>query len=172
MKFERTITPVFIERSRRRFHITIEFENGRLSMVGHAPGIWGQCREVLTSEGVHPVKGITQDEVLEIKSIWDRWHLNDMNPGTPRQMKFVRALYEEHPRLDYREVCRALDSEGLLIDDGYRYGTKWLFEPVPDNVIKFLFSIEPGEGSTWKDIQDWRVCEPSEIESENFWDAV
>jgi len=49
----------------------------------------------------------------------------------------------------------------MLVDDGYRYGTDWLFEPVPNDVLEYLFSL-PGSGHTWEDVK--KELMPNEVD--------
>lgn len=96
----------------------------------------GQCLDDLKAR-VH--NGIFNT----IYDLWKKYHLNDMHAGTPKQEKAIRKyLQETHQRYDYDLVCSFLENEGLLIDNGYRYGTSWLYEAIPENDlnrIKALF---------------------------------
>jgi hypothetical protein len=69
---------------------------------------------------------------------WKRWHLNDMRPGTPQQMEIVRGFRKENPGASYEEQCMELSEHGLLVHDGCRYGTKWLHEKLPQEVIDYF----------------------------------
>lgn len=83
------------------------------------------------------------DRILEI---WRKWNLNDMKAGTEAQDKCLKKLYEERGDgagyVDYYERCEYLKKHGLLDDplvvvDGspYRYGSRWLFRKIPDEVL-------------------------------------
>ncbi len=120
-------------------------EHGRreLSIVGEVVNhAYGQCydfiRELVEQHGSgHRDKG----EILKLLDIWDRWHLNTMRAGTPRQQEIIRPWLKRTPNKDYTEQCNYLFSHGLLIDDGYKYGTAWLYEPLPDDVITFISGL-------------------------------
>lgn len=120
-------------------------EHGRreLSIVGEInTHTFGQCdasiRELVEQHGSgHRDKG----EILKLLDIWDRWHLNTMRAGTPRQQEILRPWLKRTPNKDYTEQCDYLFSHGLLIDDGYKYGTAWLYEPLPDDVITFISGL-------------------------------
>ncbi len=120
-------------------------EHGRreLSIVGEVVNhAYGQCydfiRGLVEQHGSgHRDKG----EILKLLDIWDRWHLNTMRAGTPRQQEIIRPWLKRNPNKDYTEQCDYLFSHGLLIDDGYKYGTAWLYEPLPDDVITFISGL-------------------------------
>ena len=73
--------------------------------------------------------------------VWDRWHLNDMRAGTPAQEKLVKELLESSPNADYDEQCDFLDRHDLLFDGGYKYGSAWLREDLPQDVIDYVHSL-------------------------------
>ena len=104
---------------------------------GNARGSSGQCRGVLL-ELDRLGDGWTQDDVTKLAEIWDRWHLNGMTAGSPAQEQWLR----DHPGLgSYPATAEALTNAGLNPDpdhDGYRYGTKWLYEELPAEVLDWL----------------------------------
>lgn len=103
----------------------------RLSIVGesHSLSCSGQIHEELYEAKLIP-------ELFY--RYWKRWHLNDTRPGTPQQMEIIRSLLKENPGVDYEEQCMELSEHGLLVQDGYRYGTKWLHEKLPQEVIDYF----------------------------------
>jgi hypothetical protein len=111
-------------------------EHKALSIMG---GIWnthrtdyvtgGQCVDTLQKYLGHNRK------FRQIAEIWRRWHLNDMRAGTREQTAIVATMPPVvYPASHYEEACKLLDSRGLLIDRGYRYGSAWLVEPLPPEV--------------------------------------
>lgn len=148
----------------RRFYIDITLEDGRLSMCG----TWhdhGQNADDLTNEALIPAEGFEYSDVLKVQSIWKRWHLNDMRAGTPKQEAFIREWKLSH-KYDYTEACKALEEVGLLYDNGYKYGSSWLKEEVPLEVIKYLFSLPAISGESWLDIN------PTAIDTEEFFKLI
>jgi hypothetical protein len=131
----------------------ITYKNGRLSItgvVGPLPsgGCLGSCGQINAdwTPIVNYAKGWTPSKVRRFLDIWDRWHLNDMQAGTPEQTEFVKAYCKEHKRANYDEICSALKTAGLyevIRADGtlYKYGHAWLFESVPTDVLQFLDSL-------------------------------
>jgi hypothetical protein len=69
--------------------------------------------------------GWTADMWLELLDIWNRWHLNDMKSGCEHQRALGWTSYDEHPS----EPCPVC---------GYKYGSAWLREEVPADVLEWL----------------------------------
>jgi hypothetical protein len=119
-----------------RVTIDVKLSDGRLSMVGYVRNVrgtaiaLGQCHDTIAS--LFPGDA----RVARIVEVWKRWHLNDARPGTPAQMEYLRA----HPHRSYDDAVRALDDAGLLVDNGYRYGTAWLVEELPAEIVAEIAS--------------------------------
>jgi len=126
----------------------IKFEDGKLTIVGvvgplpsgSALGSYGQIYDDITPRYLNKyAKGWTFGKLLKFIEIWKRWHLNYMNPGTLRQMAYLRA--EGKDNLGYEETLKELKKVGLNPDtyDGCKeYGKDWYFEAVPKLVIDWL----------------------------------
>ena len=90
----------------------------------------------------------------------------DLRAGTQRQEDALRKYYEINPRRhSYDEACEYLSEVGLLVDNGYKYGSSWLTEEVPQDVIRWLFSL-PGDGNSADDVY------PPEISEQAFLDVL
>lgn len=119
--------------------IEITLTDERLSISG---AIWnapatdhissGQNREEITELFPDDAK------VARIVEVWRRWHLNDMRAGTPAQEALLAEHQNEwsryHTESHYDWACGLLKSHGLLRDDGYKYGSAWLSEPLPAEI--------------------------------------
>jgi hypothetical protein len=83
------------------------------------------------------------DAVWALLEIWDRWHLNDLKAGTRKQEAILDRYKVKVGRdnLGYEEQVRILKHNDLLEDSGYRYGSAWLTEPMPDGTGKTLKKI-------------------------------
>lgn len=71
----------------------------------------GQCLDDL-------LPYICKYKFLEIHDLWKRNHLNDMHAGTERQEACLKS-------------GESLEKWGLLWDEDYKYGTAWLYRPIP-----------------------------------------
>ncbi len=78
---------------RARAFASIEYENGKLSICGvvgplsngDCRGSAGQCYEEIAAGT--PALGWTNEMLKKFVSIWERWHLNNMNPACEHQRK-------------------------------------------------------------------------------------
>lgn len=131
----------------------IVFTNGRLSITGvegpylngDAAGSLGQICGTIRKYGdtVTYAPGWNKELLIRFLDIWDRWHLNDTQAGTPAQMEYLRnnPVVWRYPESHYEKALEALTAAGLNPDNGYVYGTKWLHEDVPSDVIAFLEAL-------------------------------
>lgn len=131
-----------------RIFCSIKFDGKNLSICGvDRPMSNGNARGGCGQ--IHPVKGgpnegWSYDMLEEFNAIWDRWHLNDMNAGTPEQEAFVRTKKKEY-KYEYTAFCQLLKDAGIYTveweGEPYNYGSKWIFEAVPEHVIEFLSTL-------------------------------
>ncbi len=152
--------------------VFIEFTNGKLSISGvEGPksngDARGGCGQIEVQDDIHLNEGWTPDMLDMFKAVWKRWHLNDMKAGCEHQRA---AKWDERP-IDPSKPLNAWDThfegqrqrthnmlvwitpnehpDGLLGAPcpvcGYKYGTKWLREEVPQDVIDWLFSLPEGD---------------------------
>lgn len=75
---------------------------------------------------------------LKIYSLWKQYHLNDLMPGTPKQMAFLSNIKKPSNAEFYTWECEQLKKVDLLFDnlDGkpYKYGTAWLTNEIPNDI--------------------------------------
>lgn len=77
--------------------------------------------------------------VKRLVEIWAKYHLNDLNAGTERQ---EQALYNAgKDKADYAEQCEYLKTIRLYYDGEYKYGSAWLFRPIPEQIIEEIEQI-------------------------------
>lgn len=127
--------------------IEVNFENDRLSICGR---VWnskktdiiagGQCLDDLKPFFKHNKK------FNYIHTIWNEYHLNDMKAGSPLQEAFIKNL--NLPIYNYSDICKELENAGLLVDDSfiyndkpYRYGSAWLFSPIPNEIKNYIQTL-------------------------------
>lgn len=85
------------------------------------------------------------DDFKFLIDVWKRYHLNDVKAGTKKQEEALSKA-EAEGKLDmnldsYNRSCKYLESIGLLDDNGYKFGTDWLFEEIPSGIIEKLKTI-------------------------------
>jgi len=92
---------------------------------------WGQIRK--------EVKDIIPARLCRI---WERWHLNDMRAGTFVQEEILRQARDKGVDVStYEKACDYLHEFDVLVDDGYKYGSAWLKEELPQDVIDYLSAL-------------------------------
>lgn len=77
----------FVDANKNKAIIEIAIKDGRFSMSGDIGGSLGQIYDSISPDN----EG--QELLLDL---WKKYHLNDMKPGTPRQMELVKGLSYEN----------------------------------------------------------------------------
>lgn len=96
------------------------------------PYAGGQVVDTL-ADIVTPAPGWTLEEIAELATVWDRWHLNTMRAAcahmTPADLAREDNGYggTRISTTDPRNTCPV---------SGYRYGHAWLTELLPDDVAE------------------------------------
>jgi hypothetical protein len=123
--------------------IEIQYENERLSITGQiGKQSYGQIcmdfdhldKSQNDTRMSHPIKpneinffgAWNTSKWYKLLDIWHKWHLNDMRAGCEHQTAFG---YDSKYLSEGCPIC------------GYRYGSKWNFEPVPNDVVEFLQTV-------------------------------
>jgi hypothetical protein len=95
-----------------------------------------------------------RDQLIHLLAIWKVCHLNGMNAGSLLQSEYTEFYRDQikpaNQGWDYDEVCAMLKQHHLLIDNetnpeltvGYRYGTLWLINYLPNDVIQFINDLQ------------------------------
>jgi len=118
-------------------------------------------REALRDGKLEVGNGISDSEMKELLDIWDKYHLNDLSAGTERQNEIIE---ENKDKPKYNKFDKFLDRPKAILEDfdaepdketegfgdeGYSYGSAWLFQPLPEDVVdfveKFKRKLESGE---------------------------
>jgi hypothetical protein len=127
--------------------------------LGISGGIWnsthsdittgGQIQDTLREQfekGNIKVNGISDEEFRELLDVWDRWHLNDLHAGTEKQESIINEHINDskYAHLDktYDRKVQILKDNNTYIDNGYQWGSAWLYEPLPDDVVNFVKHIQ------------------------------
>lgn len=117
-------------------------------------GRCGQCLEYIHNNAEqYIVPKAMQNIFRRIYEVWDEYHLNDLQSGTKRQEEALTGelRWADH----YEEACEYLDSIGLLVDNGFKYGHGWLCKEIPTEIVNEIM--------TWQNIE-----EPSHMEIEKM----
>lgn len=161
VNFRKTVSPGLAPSGRRRARVTvhIEYQDGKLSLSGDHGGSRGQInmrfahRDSKHNDNRYsaPIragafkfdKSWTAKHWLDLLDIWKRWHLNDMRAGTPEQEQHLREnpVNAVYPQSHYDLACESLAKAGLNPHNGYSYGSKWLREEVPAEVLEQLAKL-------------------------------
>lgn len=103
-----------------------------------------QCGQIeVTLRKIHTSKlilfngNISEENFLKLLDIWDRWHLNDLNAGCIHQRDLLKKIINH----DY-EYLITLPEFNQCSKCGYKYGSAWLFEKLPKDIIQFIKSLE------------------------------
>ena len=82
-----------------------------------------------------------------LQSLWRRWHLNDMRAGSKAQEAEIK------PSMLYEKRKAFLAAIKLDPDpDGYVYGSTWLTEPVPVDVLAWLAALPNRDDCPWRNL--------------------
>jgi hypothetical protein len=139
----------------------IAYQDGKLSISGVVGpksngNAYGGCGQIImdfreydhrgwtTLDALTLCDGWDRDMIKRFFDIWDRWHLNDMRAGSPSQEKYLRdhPVVAIYPESHYDKVSKVLAKAKLNPDEnGYSYGSKWLREEVPDDILAFLAGL-------------------------------
>lgn len=112
-------------------YVKVSFDGKRLSISGvEGPrrngDAHGSCGQIAL-DASRPAEGWDFLSVCKLAETWARWHLNDMRAGC------------EHQRAEGWTHVGGKDVIGKPCPScGYKYGTAWLFEEVPADVLEYL----------------------------------
>ena len=94
-----------------------------------------------------------KDKLLKLIKIWKRWHLNNLNAGSPKQEAYLRPLYEAYDGHEWYDYAKTeLKKAGLNPDmsyqhhnikgtNGYLYGHSWIHEDLPQEIITYIENL-------------------------------
>lgn len=158
--FVKIINPVMCDTGRKRKSrgfVKISYVDGRLSLCGvigpnasgNALGSCGQCVDEIRV-GI-PTVGWDKGMVKMLCNIWTDWHLNSLRPYCQHQKelgwdKLESDVVDANGKQEKRGWLRFDKHElGLLGKPcpvcGYRYGTSWLKEDVPEEILTWLYNL-------------------------------
>ncbi len=143
----------------RKAQIEWELTHGENGPEFSASGTYdrgaGQCIDAIAK--AYPSDAMVQ----RIARVWEVYHLNGMNAGTPKQRAYLAANPDEGGKLDAFDIaCASLKAAGLYEDRdisglratggfpaevvngsrGYRYGERWVYAEIPAEVLAEIAS--------------------------------
>jgi len=137
----------------------IQYNDGKLSISGvegplSSGNALGSCGQIIMSDWdiAQFAPGWNAEKVSEFREIWNRYHLNDMKAGSPKQEEFLDSLDDDYRSAGFSShydwACSVLEEAGLHPDltymhngSPYRYGSAWLREEVPAEVLEWLYAL-------------------------------
>ena len=129
----------FLDQNNNLVRIEVNIKDGKFSISGEVNGSMGQCQDSIKPNGKYQRRLI---------AIWNKWHLNDLNPGTKKQIKFLNncgidfSKYKDNGHnSEYEYKCWVLQVNHLFIDKGFKYGHGWLTEKLPINFEEKLNNL-------------------------------
>ena len=150
---------VMIGKMRRDVFIEINYVEGKLSIHGvigplASGNCYGCCGQIDmgfrsgSNKICNYAPGWSAAKFNKLLDVWDRWHLNAMRAGCEHQRKnwdLAKIIEVNGSKEMAKWILHENHTEGLLGKPceicGYQYGKSLLFEPVPQDVINFLFSL-------------------------------
>jgi len=126
-----------------KMSVEINYKEGRLSITGTTQEYDKRWRDVGGGQNYDDLVQFfgNDPKALRLFEIWTRWHLNDMNAGDELQERYIRNLKLTGWKYDYQDACDKLAELGIYIHDGYKYGTAWKFETVPQKILQELEAL-------------------------------
>lgn len=123
---------------KRKSHIEIELrgteENPVLSIYGKMKGRSGQCLDTIAEYNSDPLFKV-------LYRLWKKYHLNDMHAGTEAQEEAINKWINQGNVYNYKNACEYLKSINLYNDNGYKYGSSWLYRPIPEKDLRIIKTI-------------------------------
>ena len=125
-------------------------ENGVFSAMGEfrfdGYNCDGQCLDDMKM--VLSKNGLCCNKLNALMKYWPRYHLNDLIPGSPRQMAVLHDRKAKGLPTDYETMCKVLEGMNLYRDaefvykgHPYAYGEAWLKEELPAEVKEGIVAV-------------------------------
>ena len=130
-----------------RLTVAIDWDGQNLSLTGSEGRDHGGQIIMSPWDFQTYAEGHNAETVAKLRDIWERWHLNDMQAGSPAQTAFLEA--NPVSRADhYTAATEALKAAGLNPDPNYfnngkpyKYGSAWLRVEVPAEALQYLHDL-------------------------------
>ena len=143
-KFDCGLVYVAGYKNRKRVFITMELRHNEknlpvLSICGEVRGhMYGQCLDSI--KACKKGDKFNYNLFNKLYRLWKKYHLNDMHAGTPTQEKCLKQTKDTH-KYDYKICCDILQENNILYDNGYKYGTAWLYRNIPNSALEEIAAL-------------------------------
>ena len=96
----------------------------------------GEIKRFACGQCYNSIESVAHDDKKwqTIYRLWKLYHLNNMHAGTPKQEEALKDC----PLNDFDARCQYLKSINLYEDEGYRYGSSWLYQPIPEADLRLI----------------------------------
>lgn len=79
---------------------------------------------------------------LELRRLWELYHLNDMHPWTPKQEKWLNEHWIKNYANHYDKVCALLEWAWLLVDKykgkDCKFWSGWYYWDIPEKDLETI----------------------------------
>jgi len=123
--------------------LSISGEIWRVRGCYGAGQIWDYIEKALRENGFKRLN-IPREYAEKLIEIWKEWHLNDVRAYCRHQKAIIKRIEKENPELlgDYDKLMEIPELKSCPAC-GHQYGSRWLYEPLPDDVLEFLTRTLP-----------------------------
>lgn len=118
-----------------------------LSISGSYNGGAGQIVDTLKKLDT---VAIPKQDLQDLIEIWERWHLNDLRAGCVHQ-KPMEVSYD-HPEYEHYKWLN-----NKRCPNGYKWGTAWLIEEIPHEVIDRVIEIFTAQPKAKSIVEEWEL---------------
>jgi hypothetical protein len=98
----------------------------------------GQNRDDLRAVIERGDPALPREDLASLLALWERWHCNDLKAGCVHQAADVAARTDEYrggARYGTPEYRAIMAEQQAACPLGYRWGSEWLTEPLPADVV-------------------------------------
>jgi hypothetical protein len=131
-----------------RLTVNINFDGEKLSITGSEGRDSGGQIIMHQWDFQTYAEGHNAETVKKLRDIWNKWHLNDMQAGSPAQTAFLEANPVPRAADYFTEASQKLKDAGLNPDPNYfnngkpyRYGSAWLRVEIPAEALQYLQNL-------------------------------
>ena len=101
----------------------------------------GQCQDEISKLIMYSWTPEQKREWRKIREWREKYHLNDMHAGTPKQEKWLKEHWIDNRANNYTEVCKVMKKHHMLTDNWYEFGTGWRCRPIPEMKLRDIIAF-------------------------------